>query len=86
MNITSINIKLIKSETTRVRGIAIVVLDDVFAIRDIRIIEGDNGLFIAMPSVKLPNGEFRDVCHPLNAETRAIFEKSILEKYHEMQN
>ena len=63
------------------KGIASVVIDDCFDIKDIRIIEGEKGLFIAMPSRKYPNGEYRDVAHPINAETRAMFEDAIIEEY-----
>ena len=63
------------------RGIASVVVDDAIAIHDIRIIEGDNNLFIAMPSRKTPAGEYRDIVHPINQEVRTMFEKEILDAY-----
>ena len=73
MKITSVKVRKIEKEESRMKGIASVVIDDCFAIKDIRIIEGEKGLFIAMPS--------RDVAHPINAETRAMFEDAIIEEY-----
>ena len=84
MKITSVTVKKIDKENSRMKGIASVLLDDAFAVHDIRIIEGDNGLFIAMPSKKIEvNGEtiFKDIAHPINTETRQMFEKEILDAY-----
>ena len=58
----------------KVCAIASVVFDDAFVVHDLRIVNGDKGLFVAMPSRKLPNGEFRDVCHPINSSTRAAIQ------------
>ena len=63
------------------KGFASVVVDNAIAIHDIRIIEGDNGLFIAMPSRKTPTGEYKDTVHPINQEVRTMFEKEILDAY-----
>ena len=81
MKITSVNVRKIEKEGSRMKGIASVLLDDSFAVHDIRIIEGDNGLFIAMPSRKTATGGYRDIAHPINPETRAMFEKAILDAY-----
>ena len=81
MKITSVNVKKKKKEGSRMKGIASVLLDESFAVHDIRIIEGDNGLFIAMPSRKTATGGYRDIAHPINPEVRAMFEESILEAY-----
>lgn len=81
MKITSVTVRKIEKENSRMKGIASVLLDDCFAVHDIRIIEGDNGLFIAMPSRPTSTGGYRDTAHPINAETRQIFEKAILEEY-----
>ena len=81
MKITSVNVRKIEKEGSRMKGIASVLLDDSFAIHDIRIIEGDNGLFIAMPSRKTPVGEYKDIAHPINQEVRTMFEKEILDAY-----
>ena len=81
MKITSVNVRKIDKEGSRMKGIASILLDDCFAVHDIRIIEGDNGLFIAMPSRKTSTGGYRDIAHPINQETRALFEEAILEAY-----
>ena len=86
MKITSVNVRKISKEGSRMRGIASVLLDDSFAVHDIRIIEGEKGLFIAMPSKKTPTGEYRDIAHPINPEVRAMFEEAILKAYDEAED
>ena len=81
MKITSVNVRKINKEGSRMKGIASVLLDDSFAVHDIRVIEGDNGLFIAMPSRKTATVGYRDIAHPINPEVRAMFEQAILEAY-----
>ncbi|CCZ60315.1 MAG: septation regulator SpoVG [Bacilli bacterium] len=81
MKITSVNVRKIEKEGSRMKGIASVLIDDSFAVHDIRIIEGDNGLFIAMPSRKTAVGGYRDIAHPINPEVRAMFEEAIFEAY-----
>lgn len=81
MKITSVSVVKKKNEDSRMKGIATIVLDDQFAVHDIRIIEGDNGLFTAMPSRKTATGGYRDVAHPINPEARNIIEKAILDAY-----
>jgi len=83
MQITSVNVKKIDKEESRMKGIASVLIDDCFAVRDIRIIEGNDGLFIAMPSRKNAEGEYHDIAHPINAETRKMFEDAIFEAYNQ---
>ncbi len=81
MKITSVNVRKIEKEGSRMKGIASVLLDDAFAVHDIRVIEGDNGLFIAMPSRKTATGGYRDIAHPINPEVRSMFEEAIIEAY-----
>ena len=81
MKITSVSVRKIEKEGSRMKGIASVLLDDSFDVHDIRIIEGDNGLFIAMPSRKTATGGYRDIAHPINPEVRKEFEEAILEQY-----
>lgn len=81
MEITSVKIRKFEREGSRMKGFASVVIDNAIAIHDIRIIEGDNGLFIAMPSRKTPVGDYKDTVHPINQEVRTIFEKEILDAY-----
>ncbi len=81
LEITSVRVRKFEKEDSRMKGIATVLIDDCFAIHDIKVIEGDNGLFIAMPSRKTPNGDYRDIAHPTNQETRQMFETAILDAY-----
>lgn len=83
MKITSVSVKRIEKEDSRMKGIASIVLDDQLAIHDIRIIEGDNGLFTAMPSRKTATGGYRDVAHPITPAARNMIEKAILDAYKE---
>lgn len=85
MKITSVNIKKTSEENSKMKGIASVLLDDCFAVHDIRIIEGDNGLFIAMPSKKTLVG-YRDVAHPINPLTRNMFEETILKEFNKLES
>ena len=81
MKITNVTIRRAEREDSRMKAVASVLLDDEFAVHDIRIIEGTKGLFIAMPSRKTSTGGYRDIAHPINPETRALFEEAILEAY-----
>ncbi len=85
MQITSVNVKKYDKEDSKMKGIASVLIDDCFVIRDIRIIEGNDGLFIAMPSRRKNDGEYQDVAHPINAETRKMFEDAIFEEYNKVE-
>lgn len=85
MKITSVNVRKVEKEDSRMKGIASVLIDDCFAVHDIRIIEGDNGLFIAMPSRKTATGGYRDIAHPINQEVRTLFEQEILKAYNETE-
>jgi len=65
----------------KVCAIASIVIDDAFVIHDLRVVNGDKGLFVAMPSRKLPNGDFRDICHPINTETRNRIQQAVLDQF-----
>lgn len=81
MKITSVNVRIAESNDSKMKGIASVIVDDCFAIHDIRIIDGEKGLFVAMPSRKTSAGEYRDVAHPITTECRAIFNDTIIDEY-----
>ena len=85
MQVTSVSVKKIEKEGSRMKGIASILLDDSFAVHDIRIIEGDNGLFIAMPSRKTATGGYRDIAHPINPDVRKMFEDAIIKAYNEAE-
>ena len=81
MEITEVRLRKVNSDG-KLRAVASVTIDKEFVVHDIKVIEGQNGLFIAMPSRKIPNtGEFKDIAHPINAETREKIQKAILEAY-----
>ena len=85
MKITNVSIRKSDREDSRMKAIASVLLDDEFAVHDIRIIEGTKGLFIAMPSRKTSSGGYRDIAHPINQEVRTLFEQEILKAYNEAE-
>ena len=85
MKVTSVKVKKNEKENSRMKGIAEILLDDMIAIHDIRIISGDNGLFVAMPSRKTPTGDYRDIVHPISQEARDIIEKAIVEEYNKAE-
>ena len=83
MNISEVRIRFVKKDDSKLKAVASITIDDCFVVHDIKVIERDTDLFIAMPSRKTAEGEFRDVAHPINAETREMIQKIILEKYAE---
>ena len=80
MNITDVRVRIVEAGG-KMKAVASITIDDEFAVHDIKIIEGDNGLFIAMPSRKSADGQFRDIAHPINPETRAALQTLILDSY-----
>ena len=86
MKITSVNVRITEKENNKMKGLASVLIDNCFAIHDIRIIEGENGLFVAMPSRKTATGGYRDIAHPISQEVRTMFEKAILDAYEKSLN
>ena len=83
MNITDVRLRKV-GEEGKLKAIASVTFDDEFVVHDIKVIDGQNGLFIAMPSRKRGNGEFRDVAHPLSSETRNRIRDAIFAEYENM--
>lgn len=83
MQITDIRVKKITSDG-KMKAVVSVTFDDAFVVHDIKIIEGQEKLFTAMPSRKTPENEFKDIAHPINSEMREMLEKAILEKYNEV--
>ena len=82
MQITDVRVRKVNDEG-KMKAIASVTFDDEFVVHDIKIIEGQNGLFIAMPSRRTNDGEYRDITHPINSETRNRIQEIILKKYEE---
>ena len=83
MQITDVRVRKVTKEG-KMRAVVSITSDDVFVVHDIKVIEGEKGLFIAMPSRKASDGEYRDIAHPINSETRDKIQSLILEKYQEV--
>lgn len=83
MQITDVGVRKVTKEG-KMRAVVSITIDDVFVVHDIKVIEGEKGLFIAMPSRKASDGEYRDIAHPINSETRDKIQSLILEKYQEV--
>ena len=83
LNVTDIRVKRISTEG-KMKAVASVTFDNSFVVHDIKIIEGQDKLFTAMPSRRTPEGVFKDIAHPINSETRAELERLILDKYAEL--
>ena len=80
MQITDVRVRKITKEG-KMKAIVSITLDDEFVVHDIKVIEGEKGLFIAMPSKKATDGEYRDIAHPINSSTRENLQRVILESY-----
>lgn len=80
MEISDVRIRRLNGEG-KVKAVASIVIDGEFVVRDIRVVEGSNGLFIAMPSRKLPDGEFLDIAHPITQGARDLIQQKVLEAY-----
>ena len=81
MNITDIRVRKVNSVGGKMKAVVSITIDDAFVVHDIKVIEGQEKLFIAMPSRKTPDGEFKDIAHPINAATREELEQKILAAY-----
>lgn len=80
MNVTDVRVRKINLDG-KMKAIVSVTLDDAFVIHDVKVVEGQNGLFVAMPSRKTPEGEFRDIAHPITSSAREIIQTAVLEAY-----
>ena len=80
MQITDVRVRKVTKEG-KMKAVVTITIDNEFIVHDIKVIDGEKGLFIAMPSRKAADGEYRDIAHPINPETRTMFEETILEAY-----
>lgn len=80
MEITDVRLRPVNSEG-RMKAIASITIDNEFVVHDIRVIDGNNGMFVAMPSKRTPDGEFRDIAHPISSSTREKIQQAVLEVY-----
>lgn len=83
MNITDVRVRKVAKEG-KMKAVVSITIDDEFVVHDIKVIEGEKGLFIAMPSRKATDGEYRDIAHPINSVTRDRIQKMILDKYQDV--
>ena len=83
MNISDVRVRIVKKDDRKLKGVASITFDDCFVIHDIKVIEGNEGYFIAMPSRKTADGEYKDIAHPINTETRELLIKTILTAFEE---
>ena len=83
MKITDIRIRLIPNRESKLKAVASITIDDCFVVHDIKVLEGNQGYFVSMPSRKTPEGEYKDVAHPINTPTREEINKLVLAKYEE---
>ena len=84
MNITDVRVRKVSKEG-KMKAVVSITIDDEFVVHDIKVIEGEKGLFIAMPSRKAADGEYRDIAHPINSVTRDRIQSIILDKYQEAE-
>lgn len=80
MKITDVRVRKM-TQDSKMKAIVSITIDDEFVVHDIKVIEGEKGLFIAMPSKKASDGEYRDIAHPINSDTRDMIQRVILESY-----
>lgn len=81
MKISDIRIRIVKKDDNKLKAVASLTIDDCFAVHDIKVIDGNQGLFVAMPSRKTPEGNFKDIVHPLDTATREEITKLVLAEY-----
>jgi stage V sporulation protein G len=84
VQITDVRLRRVNGEG-RMKAIASITIDGEFVVHDIRVIDGNNGMFVAMPSKKTPDGEFRDIAHPISSETRQKIQDAVLEEYYKVE-
>jgi stage V sporulation protein G len=85
VQITDVRLRRVNTEG-RMKAIASITIDHEFVVHDVRLIEGNNGLFVAMPSRRSPDGEFRDIAHPITPKARQMIEDAVLAAYEQAEN
>lgn len=85
MKITDVRIKLVAKEDSKLKAVASFTIDDAFVVHDVKILEGNNGLYIKMPQKQAPSGDYRDIVHPINTETRELISSAVLSAYESEQ-
>lgn len=86
MKVTDVRLRKVNNPDTRMKALASITFDDAFVIHDLRVIDGNNGFFVAMPSKRTVDGEFRDVAHPINSEMRQHIQEAVMKVYDETED
>lgn len=86
MKISDVRIRLIQKEDSKLKAVASITIDDCFVVHDIKVLEGDKGFFVSMPSRKTPDGQYKDVAHPLNTPTREELNTVVLAEFEKAKN
>ena len=81
MNISEVRVRLLKKDDGKLKAVASITIDDCFVVHDVKVLEGNGDFFIAMPSKKTPEGEYKDIVHPLNTETREQIKAVVLAEF-----
>ncbi len=81
LKISDIRIRLVKKDDSKLKAVASITIEDCFVVHDIKVIEGTEGIFISMPSRKTPDGEYKDIVHPINTPTREMIRDAIIAEY-----
>lgn len=86
MKITDVRVRLVSKDDAKLKAVASITIDDCIVVHDIKVINGREGMFISMPSRKTPDGEYKDIVHPINTETREELKKVVLDAYEQEIN
>ena len=81
LKITDVRVRMVTKDDAKLKAVASITIDECFVVHDIKIINGKDGLFISMPSRKTPEGEYKDIVHPINTETRELIRTAIMAEY-----
>src|SRR5690625_49499 len=85
MKITDVRLRKVNNQDNRMKALVSITFDDSFVIHDLRVIEGNNGMFVAMPSKRTPDGEFRDIAHPIHSDMRQHVQEEVMKVYEESE-
>ena len=81
MKISDVRVRIVKTDKSKIKASASITIDDCFVVHDIKVIEGNEGYFIAMPSRKTGDGEYKDIAHPISSEVREVIQTAVLKEY-----
>lgn len=85
MFISEVRVRLVKNDEGKLKAVASITIDECFVVHDVKVLEGNDEFFIAMPSKKTPEGEYKDIVHPINTETREMIKKAVLAEFEKVR-